>query len=401
MSTRVRKKKEEAPSGGVPRWLLGVVPLIALGALLFAFIRIDPLSSVRGEFPPVEELTIERAVLESDPQAIVLTVRNGGPDPVTIAQVLVDEAYWNFTIEPDAKVDRLSSATVRVAYPWVEGEAHEVVLLSETGVPFAHEIAVAVETPKTTGGTLWTFTLLGLFVGVIPVALGLTWLPFVRRLPDQWVRFLLALTAGLLVFLAVDALDEALEASEGVAGAFQGVGLIVIGVVVALAALYALDGWMRQRRKGDLSPYYIALLISVGIGLHNLGEGLAIGAAYSLGEVGLTAFLVLGFTLHNVTEGLGIVTPLARAKPSLLQLAGLGVIAGAPTIIGTWSGGLAYSPLLAVLFLAVGAGAIVQVVWEIGKLLGRDGKPLSAPLNTIGFAAGVLIMYLTGLAVTA
>jgi zinc transporter ZupT len=330
-----------------------------------------------------------------------LTVRNGGPDPVTIAQVLVDEAYWNYDIAPDARIERLSKATIHIPYPWVDGEAHEVKLLSSTGVPFTHEIAVAVETPETTGSTLLTFTLLGIFVGVIPVFLGLTWLPFVRRLPDRWVRFFLALTAGLLVFLAVDALDEALEAAGGVAGAFQGLGLIVIGFVVALAALYALDGWLRERRKGKLSPLYIAMLIAIGIGLHNLGEGLAIGAAYSLGEVGLTAFLVLGFTLHNVTEGLGIVTPLARARPSIGSLIGLGVIAGVPTILGTWSGGLAYSPILAVLFLSIGAGAIVQVVWEIGKLLTGEGKPLSAPLNAVGFAAGILVMYLTGLAVTA
>lgn len=392
-------KTQERSRGSL--WVLGLLPLIALGVLLIAFVQTDPLSGVRGDFPPVEELTIERAVLESDPQEIVLSVRNGGPDPVTVAQVQVDEAYWNYEIEPDARVPRLGTATIRVPYPWVEGEAHEVVVLSETGVAFAHEIAVAVETPKTTGKTLLTFTLLGIFVGVIPVVLGLCWLPFVRRLSDRWVRFFLALTAGLLVFLAVDALDEALEATEGVAGAFQGVGLIVIGVVVALAALYALDGWMRQRRAGDLSPLYIAMLIAVGIGLHNLGEGLAIGAAYALGEVGLTAFLVLGFTLHNVTEGLGIVTPLARTRPTLPQLAALGLIAGAPTIIGTWSGGLAYSPILAVLFLSIGAGAIVQVVWEIGKLLRRDGKSLSEPLTAIGFAAGIFVMYLTGLAVAA
>ncbi len=394
--------QERAPERtGPPRWLLGVLPLIVLGALVFAFVRIDPLSEFREEFPAVEELTFERTVLKTDPKEIVLTMRNGGPDPVTIAQVLVDEAYFNYEITPDAEIPRLGRATIRIPYPWVDGEAHEVVLLSATGVAFGHEIAVAVETPQTTGRTLLLLTLIGIFVGVIPVALGLTWLPFVRRLPDQWVRFFLALTAGLLVFLAVDALDEALEAAEGVAGAFQGVGLIVVGVVVALAALYALDGWMRQRRAGALSPLYISLLIAVGIGLHNLGEGLAIGAAYALGEVGLTAFLILGFTLHNVTEGLGIVTPLARTRPTLLQLAGLGLIAGAPTIIGTWSGGLGYSPILAVLFLSIGAGAIVQVVWEIGKLLGRDGKPLSAPLNAIGFAAGIALMYLTGLAVTA
>jgi zinc transporter ZupT len=150
-----------------------------------------------------------------------------------------------------------------------------------------------------------------------------------------------------------------------------------------------------------MTASYIAALIAIGIGLHNLGEGLAIGAAYSLGEVGLTTFLILGFTLHNITEGLGIVTPLAKARPSIGQLVLLGVIAGVPTIFGTWFGGLAYSPVLAVLFLAIGAGAIVQVVWEVGKLLAKQGKGITTPLNALGFTAGVLVMYLTGLFVSA
>jgi zinc transporter, ZIP family len=135
--------------------------------------------------------------------------------------------------------------------------------------------------------------------------------------------------------------------------------------------------------------------------LHNLGEGLAIGAAFSIGEVGLTTFLILGFMIHNVTEGLGIVSPLARSRPSLRSLIGLGLLAGVPTIVGAWSGGIAYSPTLAVLFLSIGAGAIVQVVWEITKLLRQGRKEAAAPLNAIGFAVGVLIMYLTGLVVAA
>jgi zinc transporter ZupT len=268
-------------------------------------------------------------------------------------------------------------------------------------VKFEHEVGVATETPQGTARTLWVFTLIGIFVGVIPVMLGITWLPFLRRLPQRWVDFFLALTAGLLVFLAVDAVHEALEVSVDVPGAFQGVGLIVLGIVGALAALYAVDGWMRGRREGGLTPLYISGLIALGIGLHNLGEGLAIGAAFALGEVGLTAFLIIGFMLHNVTEGLGIVSPLARARPSIRALVGLGLLAGLPTIVGAWSGGLAYSPTLSVLFLAIGAGAIVQVVWEIAKLLGQGRKEATAPLNAIGFAVGVLVMYLTGLAVAA
>lgn len=152
---------------------------------------------------------------------------------------------------------------------------------------------------------------------------------------------------------------------------------------------------------GELTPLYVAGLIALGIGLHNFGEGLAIGAAFSLGEVGLTKFLIIGFMLHNVTEGLGIVSPLARSRPSLGALLGLGLLAGVPTIVGAWSGGLAYSPVLSVLFLSIGAGAIVQVVWEIAKLLGQGKREVSAPLNAIGFAAGVLVMYVTGVAVAA
>jgi zinc transporter ZupT len=397
-------------SGGLPptqersrgnTLVYALAPLVVLVVVLLVFVRTDPLSSVRPETPPVEELTITRAVLSNEPSHIELSITNGGPDPVTIAQVLVDDAYWRYTIEPGNEISRLGRATVALDYPWVEGEPLAITLISSTGVKFTHEVAVATETPEGTARTLWVFTLIGIFVGVIPVMLGITWLPFLRRLPQKWVDFFLALTAGLLVFLAVDAVHEALEVSVDVPGAFQGVGLIVLGIVGALAALYAVDGWMRSRRQGGLTPLYVSGLIALGIGLHNLGEGLAIGAAFAVGEVGLTSFLIIGFMLHNVTEGLGIVSPLARSRPSIKALVGLGLLAGLPTIVGAWSGGLAYSPTLSVLFLSIGAGAIVQVVWEIAKLLRQGSKEATAPLNAIGFAVGVLVMYLTGLAVAA
>lgn len=378
-----------------------LAPLIVLAVVIGVFVRTDPLERVRPQVPPVEELTITRATLTTDPNHIELAVTNGGPDPVTIAQVLVDDAYWSYSMEPGNEIARLGRATIGFEYPWVEGEPLHVTLISRNGVKFEHEIAVATETPQTNATTLWIFTLVGIFVGVIPVMLGITWLPFLRRLPQHWVDFFLALTAGLLVFLGVDAVHEALEVSESVPGAFQGLGLIVLGVVGALALLYAVDGWMRNRRAGELSPLYVSGLIALGIGLHNLGEGLAIGAASALGEVGLTSFLIIGFMLHNVTEGLGIVSPLARTRPSLRALIGLGLLAGLPTIVGAWSGGLAYSPTLSVLFLAIGAGAIVQVVWEIWKLLSRESKEATAPLNAIGFAVGVGVMYVTGLVVAA
>jgi zinc transporter ZupT len=396
-----RATVDDRPSSrALPTLQFGLAPLIALVLVVVAFLWLDPLASIRPEVPPVEQLTVTRAALDADPPSIELSVTNGGPDPVSIAQVLVDDAYWQYEIEPGATLDRLDRATITIPYPWSEGEPHTIVLISASGVKFEHTIDVATETPKGTARSLWAFTLIGIFVGVIPVFLGLLWLPFLRRLPQRWVDFFLALTAGLLVFLAVDAVDEALGVTEAVPGAFQGVGVLVVGIVVALAALYATDAWMR-RRRGDLTPLYIAALIALGIGLHNLGEGLAIGAAFSLGEVGFTTFLILGFMIHNITEGLGIVAPLARTRPSLRALVGLGLLAGLPTILGAWSGGVAYSPTLTVLFLGIGAGAIVQVVWDISKLLRRGSKAADAPLNALGFVAGVLVMYVTGLFVAA
>lgn len=390
---------DRPPTGGDRRAVFALLPLALLGIVIGAFLFLDPLSGMREGVPPVEELSFTRVTLDTEPRQITVTVRNGGPDPVTIAQVLVDDAYWSHEITPDRTVGRLRSATITIPYPWVDEEAHEIVLLSETGVTFAHEIEVALESPRTTAATLGTLALIGIFVGVIPVLIGLLWFPFVRRLSPVWVNFFLALTAGLLVFLAVDATDEAFALTAEVPGAFGGIGLIALGIFGALTALLIVDGRLR-RRHGTMPPYAVAALVATGIGLHNLGEGLAIGAAFALAEVGLTTFLILGFTLHNVTEGLGIVAPLARERPKLWHFAALGAIAGVPTIFGTWIGGLAFSPTLAVLFLSIGVGAILQVVWELGRMMRQRGM-LSAPLNAAGFATGVVVMYATGLLVAA
>lgn len=398
---------EVAASGPTPpapgrrfNWFFGLVPLVLLALVLVAFFAADPLSSVREDVPPVEELTFDRVVLNERPHEIVVRVTNGGPDATTIAQVLVDDAYWDHTVEPSREIDRLRGATLRIPYPWVVGEVHALKIISATGVTFEHEIEVAVQTPGVDGETLWIFTMLGLFVGVIPVALGLLWFPFVRRLDPRWVGFVLALTAGLLVFLAADALHESLEIAGDVPGALQGVGLVVIGVLLALAVLFGVDAWLR-RRTSSPGALYVAVLIAIGIGLHNLGEGLAIGAAYAIGEVGFTTFLIVGFMVHNLTEGLGIVSPLARTRATVWQLAGLGAIAGVPTIIGTWAGGLAYSPAFAVLFLSIGVGAIIQVVWQVAKLIGGQERSLTDPIHATGFVAGLLVMYATGVFVAA
>ncbi len=380
------------------RWGWFVLPLALLAVLSLVVVKGGTLSRLARGLPPVEELTVDRVRLT--PGHITLDVVNGGPDPVTVAQVMVDEAFWTHTMTPHRTVPRLGTARIEIPYPWVEGEPHQIKLVTATGITFDHEIAVAAETPRADGGYFLTFSLIGLYVGVLPVAIGLLWLPFLKRLDRRWIHFALALTAGLLVFLAAEALHEALELAERVAGAFQGTGLVALGALAAWLSLQAFSGiGKRDTDNPAATRLRLAFLIALGIGLHNLGEGLAIGAAYAQGAVTLGAFLIVGFMIHNTTEGLGIVAPIAQDDPSLKTLALAGLLAGGPTIVGAWLGGLAYSPLLGTICLAVGAGAMLQVLGVLYKVVGRETGEVWSPLNALGVVAGLVLMYGTGLLV--
>jgi zinc transporter ZupT len=346
--------------------------------------------------------------VELTADGMIATVMNDGPDPVSIAQVQVDDAYWQFTADSGTELRHLSRTTLRIPYPWVAGEAHHLKLVTSSGTTFEHEIPVAVETPRPGAYYFGVFALIGLYVGVIPVALGLLWFPLVSRLGRSGLDFVLALTIGLLLFLMVDATAEGLEAAEALPGSFQGTALFAFAASAAYFALAALGGWLRRRRRPDASTgLVLALLIAIGIGLHNFGEGLAIGAAFALGEAALGSLLIIGFALHNTTEGLAIVAPLARKDSdaragavSLGTLARLGLIGGAPTIAGAWLGGFVYSPIWALVFLAVGVGAIAQVVVQILGQMVRD-EPLGSYLTSgpvaAGLLAGFIVMYATGL----
>lgn len=391
----------KAPSGH--RWFWGLLPLLLLAGLIGLFLRFDPTDLFRTAFPPIEELTIERVTFPG-PGTMEIHVVNGGPEASTIAQVQVDVAYWHFEMEGSPTIPRLGRRTLTLAYPWLTGEPHHISIVTSTGLTFTHVVEVATLTPRPNARYLGIFGLLGLYAGVIPVIIGLLWAPFLRQVSRRWVHFYLSLTVGLLVFLGIDALMEALETAERLPGAFHGTGLVLLGVALAILALRALAGGGGDSGDQDTarSRFRIAYLIAIGIGLHNLGEGLAIGAAYSLGEIALGSFLVIGFALHNTTEGLAIVAPMAGDRPRLKRLAAVGAIAGLPTIAGAWIGGFSYSPIAATLFLALGAGAIFQVVLVVGKLVQREWpQGIFQPLNAVGLALGLLLMYGTALLVVA
>lgn len=375
----------------LPNWLTALAPLLLIAALLGAFLAFEPIASL-NEPPPVEAGAIERTVLEED--SISLRVRNDGPDTITIAQVLVNDAYRPFDIG-DRELGRLESTQINVPYPWEEGLPLHIVLLTQTGVPIEHEIEAAALTPTVDARAVGTYALLGVYIGVIPVAIGLLWFPALRRASAKWIAFFLAFTVGLLAFLLIDTVAEGLELSGETGAALDGIGLFGIGALGAVLVLTAVGNALSSRSRAGLT---VAYFVSIGIGLHNLGEGLAVGAAVAAGEVALGTFLVIGFALHNTTEGLAIVAPLGREgeRPSLWHFVAFGAIAGLPTVLGAWAGGFAFHPGFASLFFGVAAGAIAQVIWTVAKGMPRTAT-LASPIGAAGAVAGLILMYLTGL----
>ena len=198
-------------------------------------------------------------------------------------------------------------------------------------------------------------------------------------------------------------MEEALEVSEeNLAGSFNGALLIATVIVLSFLGLYYSGEKLVKRAESSTiaKPVAVGLMIAIGIGLHNFGEGLAIGAAVGLGSIAFSTFLIVGFALHNTTEGIAIAAPMSRGKLMIGKLAAMGMIAGAPAIFGAWVGGFVYSPFTSVIFLSIGAGAIFQVIITILRWIREEGdKNLSSAAVASGFAIGMLIMYLTSILV--
>ena len=373
-----------------------LLPVIILVGVIWVFLTTGGGLRLRSPVP-VEALSFERTILK--PGQIDLLVRNTGAQEMRIAQVIINDAVWPFTTSSEQGIPRLGTEIVHLDYHWVYGEAYSVRLFTANAIPFETQIPVAFETPSPNNQTFLAFTLIGLYVGVIPVFLGLSWFPALRKLGRKAMVFLMAVTTGLLIFLGLDTLAEAFEQAGAVPGSFQAIGLIGIGALGTFFLLAAISKGQAATGRSEVSQRQtLAFMIATGIGLHNLGEGLAIGAAFNVGEIALGTFLVVGFIMQNLTEGLGIIAPILRDRPKITSLALLGLVGGAPAIIGAWIGGFSPSPILALLFLAIGTGAVFEVVYEIARMIAKDTAREAMPMTIFsGIMVGMLLLWVTGL----
>lgn len=375
----------------------GIIPFVFI-ILMMAYI-FGPGSDLLDLGIPLPELTIEK--VDFVKSEIHVTVRNTGPIPVQISMADVNDRVQPAAIEPDKFLERYETALVRIPFEWNEAEPYAIGLTTGDGTRFEKQIDAAATALQPNLEFVVFFTIIGSYVGIIPVMIGLLWLPFIKKISKSRYHFFLALTTGLLLFLGIDSVKEALDvSSENLSSSFHGELLIATTFVLSFLGLY----YASEKLTGKADslkiskPVAIGLMIAIGIGLHNFGEGLAIGAAVGLGSIAFSTFLIIGFALHNTTEGLAIAAPMSRGKLMVKKLVMLGIIAGTPAIFGGWVGGFAYSPFSAVIFLSIGAGAIFQVIVIILKWIREEGeKNLSSASVVSGFAVGMLIMYATSI----
>ena len=382
------------------RRLWPLLPLLVLAAVvaLFASTGGSLVDLVGSKPPPKDELQIRRVELSKG--EVRIRVTNPQREQLTIGSVAIDDAIVPFRVDGPRTLGRLRSSTIVVAYDWIENEPLTVGVTSSTGIQVTEELAAAVETPQPSPGGFLGYALIGLLVGIVPIALGLLWLPSLRAARPKWIAAFMALTAGLLTFLGIEALSEALDLQAALPGPLGGPGLVLLGLATSFLTMTFVSHRM-SGGSGAVGGAALALLVALGIGLHNLGEGLAIGSSFSLGELALGSFLIIGFMIHNVTEGLGIAAPIAEqgsAPVAVARLAVLALIAGGPAIVGAWIGGYLTSDFLGVLFFAGAAGAALQVVVEVGRHLARTARGTLVSGHVVGgFLAGIAIMYVTGL----
>ena len=379
--------------------LWALVPVVLLALVVGGYVASGAsIVDLIGTNPPqADEFDIRR--VEFKPGEVRVRVTNPQQDDLTIASVAVDDAIVPFQVDGARTLGRLRSSTIEIPFDWVRDDPITIGVTSSSGIETVEEIPAAVETPGATAEGFLGYAIIGFLVGVLPVALGLLWLPSLRRVEQRWLTAFMALTAGLLTFLGVEALVEAFELQASVPAALGGPGLVLLGLAGSFLTMTFISGRFASGSGGVVGGVALATLVALGIGLHNLGEGLAIGTSFAVGQLTLGSFLIVGFMIHNVTEGLGIAAPAADSQVSLSwsRLGALTLLAGGPAILGAWLGGYVANDVLAALFFGAAAGAAFEVVVEVLRYVARrDPAGLRSGYAIGGFLAGVAIMYATG-----
>jgi len=369
--------------------ILITVPIILLVGVIYIIIN-SPIFEDRSALPKV---MIERVEFKPE-DIIIVDIRNIGQDVVAIAQADIDDSPVNAIVRPTNILERFSSAQILIPYRWIEGRPYEIGVTTADGTRFSYSVEAAIVTPAPDTEQMLYFVLLGTYVGIIPVMLGLLWFPVVKRVKEHWYGLVLSITVGLLVSLLIDTIVEAFE----IVDTFKVVhGDILIPTIIISFFLILLLTVNKSIITHGNKVLYLAYLIALGIGLHNLGEGLAIGAALTAGAVVLSKFLVIGFTIHNITEGFAIVSPMVRSRVKIAHFIVLGMVAGAPVIIGSWMGVFLNIPFVSAIFLAIGAAAILEVIYIIFEWMRRKNIIILSRHNIVGLIIGMFIMYITGL----
>ncbi len=237
---------------------------------------------------------------------------------------------------------------------------------------------------------------LGILAGVVPVYLGIAAALVLRRaLPRTWEAGLIGLSTGVLTYLFFDLMHEAVELM-GVRDPFS--WLLFLGsLFLSFVGLVHLE--KHQFLKGRHADQALTLpfVIAAGMGLHNLGEGLAIGTSYAGGEWALSGLLVAGFALHNGTEGFGIVGAAGQSPIPPRTVVLLGLTGGAPTCIGTVLSGLTVSPYLSLVWYALAAGSLLYVVFALVAMTYTSSHKVHM---AYGVWTGIALMALTAMFLT-
>jgi zinc transporter, ZIP family len=369
--------------------LLPVALLAAASALFF----ISP--DIRALLAPEEAgemVSFEKTILQ--PGRFVLDLRNASRTPVKLTTVNVNDSILPFIAQPSSTIPPLGTATIYVLFPWVRGEAYTISLLTPDSATFTTSISSAEATPDPSEQNGLDLLLVGLAAGFFPLLVGITWFPSMTRAGSRPFLVISALVGGLLAYLSLAIASDALAITPQMSPLFQGISLVIVSALVTFLALRVFSN-AAERDLGSERAWIFA----AGIGLQNLAEGLAIGAIFSSGNGSLGVLFLIGLVAQNVDHGLRLIASTRREqRSSIARMLGLAIAGGLPAVLGVWVGEGATSPLLQVLSLSIGGGAVLESVYTaILRVRQASARQPLSPGVYAGFIAGILGMYIASI----